>query len=281
MSPTAVTASRRLGVLRPSGRAALRAFGALMGRDLTVVRKQWIAFLLRTMMQPLLFVFVFAYVFPKIGQGIGGGGAAQAIFNTLLLPGLVASSMIFQGIQSVALPLVSEFSFTNEIEDRVMAPLPVWAVGAQKMVSGAIQGLIAAAVVFPLAYYVPEPRPVLAIHWLELLALVPLGTLLGAALGLVVGTRVDPRQISLVFSIIVLPMTLLGAVYYPWESLSAIPWLKWAVLINPLVYMTEGFRAAFTDLPHMPLWAIFLAMLGYGSLLAWLGIDGFRRRVLT
>src|SRR5687768_3322185 len=109
-------------------------------RDLVVLRKSLAAFAARTVMQPLFTVFVFTYVFPKIGQGVGGGGAASAAFSTLLVPGTVATASIFQGIQSVALPLVQEFGFTREIEDRVMAPLPVWAVAGEKLVAGAIQG---------------------------------------------------------------------------------------------------------------------------------------------
>ncbi|HEX9257720.1 MAG TPA: ABC transporter, partial [Actinomycetota bacterium] len=46
------------------------AFAALLLRDLSVLRKEFGQFIARTVMQPLLFVFVFAYVFPKIGQGV-------------------------------------------------------------------------------------------------------------------------------------------------------------------------------------------------------------------
>ena len=53
------------------------AFGALMLRDLTVLRKNFVEFVLRTVMQPLLFVFVFTYVFPQIGQGVGGAQPAR------------------------------------------------------------------------------------------------------------------------------------------------------------------------------------------------------------
>ena len=113
--------SRRPGARRWS------AFGALMLRDLTVLRKNFVEFVLRTVMQPLLFVFVFTYVFPKIGQGVGGA-QGETTFSSILVPGVIAIACIFQGIQAVALPLVQEFGFTREIEDRVMAPLPVWAV---------------------------------------------------------------------------------------------------------------------------------------------------------
>ncbi|HEX3807238.1 MAG TPA: hypothetical protein VHV52_10705, partial [Gaiellaceae bacterium] len=64
-------------------------FMALLGRDLRVLRRQFGQFIVRTIMQPLLFVFVFAYVFPKIGQGFHGG-ATGVSFTTVLVPGLIA-----------------------------------------------------------------------------------------------------------------------------------------------------------------------------------------------
>ena len=126
----------------------LETFAAMLARDVRVLRRQFGQFLLRTIMQPLLFVFVFAYVFPKIGQGFSSDHGAS--FTTILVPGLIAVSINFQGIQSVAIPLVQEFSVSKEIEDRVLAPVPVWGVALEKIVAGAIQAIIAALVVFPI-----------------------------------------------------------------------------------------------------------------------------------
>ncbi len=262
--------------------ATLTAFRAMLLRDLKVLRKTLGTFAIRTVMQPLMLVFVFTYVFPKIGEGIGGSARAQAAFSTLLLAGVVATSMVFQGVQAVALPLVQEFGVTREIDDRVMAPLPVWAVAVEKIVSGAIQGLLAALVVFPLALFIPATPVHLTVRWGYLLTIAPIASWVGASLGLVMGTKVDPRQVPLLFSIVILPMTFLGAIYYPWSTLSPITWLKWFVLINPLVYMSEGFRVALTSgVPHMPVPAIYGALVGFASLLTWVGITGFRKRVLS
>lgn len=264
------------------GRSSARAFWALTVRDVTVLRKQFVMFLMRTLVQPVLFVFVFAYVFPRIGQGVGGQSPeAQAHFTTLLVPGLVATACIAQGIQAVALPLVQEFGFTREIEDRVMAPLPVGLVAAQKIFSGAIQAIIAALLVFPAAALISEAPMQLNVNWWEALTMIPLATVLGAALGLTVGTRFEPRQVPLIFSLIVLPMTLLGAAYFTWDSLSPIPWLKTLVLVNPLIYMSEGFRAALTDIAHMPVLGIYAGLIGFTVALSWLGVAGFRKRVLS
>ncbi|MGH9012868.1 MAG: ABC transporter permease [Acidimicrobiia bacterium] len=267
--------------LTPKRTAAIVAFGALLLRDVQVLRKTAVAFLMRTVTQPLLIVFVFAYVFPEIGQGVGGSGAGATSFSTSLMPGLIGVAVVFQGIQAVALPLVSEFGYTREIEDRVMAPLPVWAVGVGKIVSGAVQSGLAALIVVPFALWIPSTPVNVDLNWPVLLTVGPLSCLLAGALGLAIGTRAEPGQVPLVFGIIVIPMTMLGAAYYPWERLDAIEWLKWAVLVNPLIYLSEGFRMALTDIPHMNAWGIYGALVGFTAVLGRLGIVGFKRRVLA
>ena len=56
----------------------LKTFNAMMAREFRVLRRNSISLFTRAVMQPLLFVFVFAYVFPKIGGGFMLGGAAAA-----------------------------------------------------------------------------------------------------------------------------------------------------------------------------------------------------------
>ena len=190
--------------------------------------------------------------------------------------------MIFQGIQAVALPLVQDFGYTREIEDRVLAPLPVGAIALEKVAAGAVQALIAGCLVFPMGLFVPAAKIHFHVNPLILVPVMLLGAITSAALGLFVGTRVEPRQVPLIFGLLVLPMTFLGAVYYPWQSLHSLRWLQIVVLLNPLVYLSEGMRAALTTgVPHMPV-AVFLAVLaGAAALLLRVGVTGFRKRVLS
>src|ERR1700734_3512117 len=228
------------------------AFLGLMLRDLRVLRRELGPFVVRIVMQPLLFLFVFTYVFPHLGQGnpmaANGGG-----FATILLPGLMAVAIMFSGIAAVALPLSQEFGITREIDDRVMCPLPVWAVALEKIVFSALQSMLAAALVVPLARFIPAvPVKPEVDNWPLLVAVVTLASLTAGALGLTIGTSVKPQQIGLIFGVVVIPITFLGCVYYPWAKLEHIPWLQIGVLINPIVYMSEGLRAALTPaLPHM------------------------------
>lgn len=268
-----------------------RAFAGLLLRDLFVLRREIAPFLIRVCMNPLLFLFVFTYIMPHMSGGAGMNPTAQmaagggANFSTVLLPGLMAVAIMFSGIAAVALPLAQEFGITREIDDRVMCPLPIEAVAAEKIIFSAMQSVVAAVIVFPLAYYIPStPVHAQVTSWPFLIAVMVLASLLAGALGLTIGTAVNPKQIGLIFGVVVMPITFLGCVYYPWAALGHDPKLHWiqrGVLLNPIVYMSEGLRAALTPaLEHMNN-ALILGMLCFFlALLTWLGMKGFRRRVV-
>ncbi|MBV8305387.1 MAG: ABC transporter permease [Acidimicrobiia bacterium] len=275
---------------RSTAQASRSAFAGLLLRDLTVLKKNLKEFLPRTILQPFLLVFVFLYVFPTIGQGIGSGrgAAGESAFATVLVAGVIGLSIMFQGIQAVALPMVQEFGYTREIEDRVLAPLPVSLVSIEKIVSGALQGLLAALIVFPIAAVVHSNaiHIHLQVHWLQLLIMIPLACIMCSSLGMTFGTRFDPRTVPMLFGVIVIPMTFLGGTYYAWTALSPVKvagfsWLQVLVLANPLIYVTEGFRAALTPSHHMHLYVIYPVLIGFCALFLWQGLTGFRRRVLS
>ncbi len=262
-----------------------RAFAGLFLRDLHVLRREIFPFLIRVIMNPLLFLFVFTYIMPHMSGGAAMNPTASmagANFSTVLLSGLMAVAIMFSGIAAVALPLAQEFGVTREIDDRVMCPLPVAAVAIEKICFSAVQSMIAAAVVFPLAYYVPA-TPVYAHvdNWPFLILVLGLASLTSGALGLVIGTSVKPQQIGLIFGVVVMPITFLGCVYYPWAMLGSLPWLKYGVLFNPIVYMSEGLRAALTpNLQHMNPVLVVAMLAGFLVLLTVVGIKGFLRRVI-
>ena len=273
-----------------------RTFGAMMAREFRVLRRNAIATFTRAVMQPLLFVFVFAYVFPKIGGGfvLGGGAAAAGAgaaaaggvnFATILVPGLMASMLLMQGIMAVTFPLVMEFSWQRTIEDRALAPVPIRVLAIQKIVAGAVQSFIGAVIVFPIVLLVHAAGQAPHVHvtnWALFALILVFASLLTSALGLLLGTVMDPRKMQMLFAVILLPATMLGCVYYPWPALHHIRWLQIAVLVNPMVYMSEGLRAVLTPvLPHMPMWGVMLALIGGTVVFGYLGTRTFTKRVLN
>ena len=92
------SARHGLAQLRPASTAYPRAFLALLQRDFHVLSQNAVLFIIRTIMQPLLLMFVFTYVFPKIGQGVGaGGGSGGAEFTSSLVAGVVTAVVVIRG----------------------------------------------------------------------------------------------------------------------------------------------------------------------------------------
>ena len=114
----------------------------------------------------------------------------------------------------------------------------------------------------------------------------PLSCITMASLGLLLGTSFEPRNIGLMFGFVVLPITFLGGTYYEWIRLAPVKigawhWLQTVVLINPLIYVNEGMRAAFTNAPHIHLYIIYPVLIGFTALFLTVGLHNFRGKVLS
>ncbi|GAC1361920.1 MAG: ABC transporter permease [Ktedonobacteraceae bacterium] len=260
---------------------ALAAFMAILGRDITVTGREFIAFLLQVLLQPLFFLFIFGTVLPKIG-------IAQQGFGALLLPGIVALTVVTTAIQGVTLPLVLDLGFAREIDDRLLAPLPVSLVAVEKVVFAAMRGLIAGVVIFPLAFLILGSEYQVRGDAIGVIIIVMiLASLAGATLGLTIGTLVRPEQIGLMFALILTPLLFTGCVQYPWSSLGVLRWFQIFTLFNPLTYASEGLRYAMVPGYHgHPLTTIPLIWTLLGLTVTFLaffiiGVRNFRRRVVN
>lgn len=279
MTASATTIPATRAAPRSPRAATWAAFAACVVRDLTVLDKNLQRFVPSAVLQPALLVFVFTYLFPLIGQAVGGEqGAAR--FSTLLLPGIVAHSIVFAGIFTVGMNLMLELE-AEELEDRVLAPAPIATAAVAKIAAGALQAFVAALIVFPVAAFLPATDVDLQIDWPVFLTVLPLACVAAASLGLALGTLFEPRSGPLLFSVVALPMSFFGAVFYTWDSLEPVPVIQDAVLANPLLYMSEGLRAAtVVGVDHLSLVAVYGVLAGFAILLAVIGIHGFRRHIV-
>jgi ABC-2 type transport system permease protein len=253
-----------------------KTFFALLGRDAHVARRNLVPLILQTFLQPLLFVFIF-------GRVMVGSGYMPAAYKSLLLPGIMAISMVFTGVWAVAMPLIAEFQFTREIEDRLLAPIDISWVAVEKVVAGLIQAVVAGLLVIPMAWIIL--RPGLDLH-ITSPVLFLFMTLLVAGFsscgGLALGCSVDQQHIGLMFSMVMTPMIFFGCTYYPWSALAKFPILAKIVLINPLVYASEGLRATLVpQFPHLWLPAVLVALTVFDILLLFVGLRQFRNKAVS
>ena len=251
-----------------------RVFGAVLQRDLFVTgRDVWI-FLAQVLLQPLFLLFVFGKVLASIG-------ATQSGYGDLLFPGIVALTAVLTALQATALPLVLDFSFSREIEDRLLAPMPVMWVGIEKIVYAVFRALVATGVMFPLGRWILGPLPLHGDGVLLLVVTIVVGSVLGSALGMTLGTFVPVNRLNILFALVITPLIFTGCTQYPWPLLSSLRWFQVVTLFNPLTYVSESMRAAsVTSVPHMSTWICVPVMLACAVLFIALGLVGFRRRAL-
>lgn len=251
-----------------------RAFAAVLGRDLVVTGRELPAFLAQVLLQPLFILFVFGKVLADLGY-VGGG------FGDVLLPGVIALNAFVGGLQNTALPLTLDFSFSREIEDRLLSPLPTRLVAMEKIVFGTIRGVVAGAVMIPLGLLILPDATLAPASLLPALAVMALGAFVGSAVGMVVGTAVSPRGINVVFTVVLTPLMFTGATQFPWPGLDRLPWFQIVCAVNPLTYVSEGMRAVMVPrIPHIPLWLCLLVLAVAGAVAAEAGMRGFGRRAV-
>ncbi|HKP82629.1 MAG TPA: ABC transporter permease [Pyrinomonadaceae bacterium] len=253
-----------------------KTFLALLARDAHVARRSLIQLLLQTFLQPMLFVFIF-------GRVMVSSGYMRPEYKSLLLPGIMAISMIFTGVWAVAMPLIGEFQFTHEIEDRLLAPIENHWLAIEKVCFGAAQAVVSGLAVIPAAWLLLRPGVELNLHSPVMFAGVTLlVALLSASGGLALGCSVGQTQIGLMFSMVLTPMIFFGCVYYPWSALASFPILQKLVLVNPLVYASEGLRGTLVpQFPHLPVIVVFLGLVIFDALLLIVGLRQFRRKAVT
>lgn len=251
-----------------------RAFWAVLYRDLYVTSRELATFLAQVILQPLFLLFVFGRILTDLGY-------AQEGYAELLFPGLVGLTAVVTGLQSSAFPLVIDFAYTKEIEDRLLAPMPTALVAVEKIVYAALRALVACALMLPIGVLILGSIPWRAGAAPLFILMVVLGSLVGSAMGLLMGTSVPANRINIVFSLVFTPLLFTGASQYPWPSLDGMRWFQVVTTLNPLTYVSEGMRAALVpEVPHMPPALCISVLVVAIAAIGWAGMRGFRRRAL-
>ena len=253
-----------------------KTFLALLARDAHVARRNFFPLLLQTFLQPMMFVFIF-------GRVMVSSGYMAPAYKSLLLPGIMAISMVFTGVWAVAMPLIAEFQFTHEIEDRLLAPINISWLAIEKVLFGTVQSLIAGLAVIPAALVLLRPGVELSMRSpLSFASVTLLVALFSACGGLALGCSISQTHIGLMFSMVLTPMIFFGCAYYPWSALAHFPVLQRVVLVNPLVYASEGLRGTLVpQFPHLSMLAVFVGLIFFDTLLLGVGLRQFHRKAVS
>ena len=250
-------------------------FIGLLRRDLLVIFRDFYNTFFRVMIQPLFYLIVFILLAPLSKMGI------SKEYAKILVPGNIALVMTMVGFQGM-MSLAVDFFHEKTIEYKALLPIsPVW-IGIEKVIIGMIQALLASSVIIPYAYLIlgSDFTNYFAIDWGWLILIALLSAIYSAFFGLLMGSIVDPAQSAFIITIAVVPLITLGGVYFTWESLTPYPALKYIILLNPLIYSTEGIRQALVSgVKSMPQYLQLLGLTISILIAAILGLKIFSKRI--
>jgi ABC-2 type transport system permease protein len=251
-----------------------RAFRMVLYRDIYVTWREFPAFLAQVLLQPFFLLFIFGKVLSSLGY-------TQPGYSNLLFPGLLALTAVITAIQTLAFPLVAEFGWTREIEDRLLAPMPTSYVAGEKILFALLRSLTATLIMIPVGILVLGSIPWRWSGFPLFVAGLVLGALVGAGFGLLMGTLVQPQRISLVFSLVFTPLLFTGCSQYPWPKLDHLRWFQIVTACNPMTYVSELLRGALVpQVPHIRPWVCIVVLVFSVTVLISVGLRGFYRRAI-
>ncbi|KOV63869.1 ABC transporter [Streptomyces sp. NRRL WC-3618] len=271
MTATTATEAPAAEVAAAPAKSQLHTFGAILWRDVFVALRQFPTFIGQAIIQPFFTLFVF-------GVLLSDAGYVDGDYSAVLLPGVLALNGFLGGMQNTALPLVVDFSYTREIEDRLLSPISLRLVAVEKILFGALYGFVASLMMTPVGMIL------LDLSWpisktVPALGIAGLGALAGASIGMCLGTSVSSDKVDVMFTLVLMPLLFTGSTQFPLVALDEVRWFQVICGANPLSYASEGMRAVTSpNVEHVPLPITLIVLVGSICLFAAVGIRGFLRR---
>ena len=231
-----------LGAPDAHGEPSLRVrFGWAVTDTLTITRRNllvWMrvpAYLMFTVIQPVMFVLLFRYVF---GGAIHVGGNVNYV--DFLMPGIIGQSAAFATF-GTAIALAQELK--KGVIDRLRSmPMARSAVLAGRLVADTGRMLVTILILIAVGYAVGFR---FANGWLAAVAMVVLATVFGLAIccisaytGLAIGDEESVQAFGLIW---LFPLTFLSSAFVPISSMPG--WLQAFANNQPVTYVINTMRA--------------------------------------
>lgn len=229
------------------------AYTTLLIREVLRFSRIWIQTILPPVITTALYFIIFGNLIgPKIGQMEGHN------YIDFIVPGLIMMTVITNSYANV----VSSFygsKFQGNIAEMLVSPIPNWIILAGFISGGVARGMAVGVAVTLVSLFFSN----LSIqHIFVMISIGILTSTLFSLAGLINGVYARSfDDISIVPTFVLTPLTYLGGVFY---SISMLPafWQK-ASLLNPVLYMVNGFRYGILGFADIPLWVSYLIIIGF------------------
>jgi len=252
---------------------ALKSFCALMHRDLVIFFATCKDRLINAVVWGVLTVLVFEYIMPQMGMpGMGSFMASGAI-----------ASWGFAEVTENISRFIADLEGERSISYYLTLPMPQWAVFVRLALSNAFQALFIAIFFIPLFKIILWNSFGLdQFSLFKFIVIFLLSHLFYGFFSLCLGAQVKSLDLmGNVWMRIVFPLWWIGCYQFTWKALyQAHPWLALINLLNPLVYIFEGTRAALIgQKEYLDFWFCCLALIAMTLIAGLFGIQKLKKRL--
>jgi ABC-2 type transport system permease protein len=226
---------------------------------------------------PIITTVLYVLVF-----GLGLGSRVQDIagvpYAAYLIPGLIMLQVIDQtyGESSSS---VFQGRFMSSIQELLVAPLSAAELVTGFIVSSILRALAIALLILAVGFLMVHTLPE---NWALYFLMILLVAALFGGIGIIFGLLAEKFDHIAVFTTFVItPLVFVGGVFTSMQFLP--PLVRRLSLFNPMFYMIDAFRYAFTGRSDVPLWLSIgivsaLALLAVGTALRMTAL-GYKLRV--
>ncbi|NGX46827.1 MAG: hypothetical protein K1000chlam3_00193 [Chlamydiae bacterium] len=251
-----------------------KIFWQLMRKDLRQFRRVYPGNFFDTCFLFFTNVVIFGYFMPKLGVSTN--------YGPFILVGAIASFGLFNIIAHVG-ELVFDIEGDRTITFKLSMPVPYWVIFGQLAVKWAFTNLLICTPLFLVGkVFLWENFDLTKINLLQLILIFPTAYLFFGFFSLwLTGMIKKPHNLSSLFLRFVNPLFMFGGYFFTWQtSFKLAPAIGYAILIDPMIYVMEGMRAACLGQEgYLPFWNCFFALWGFILVLGSHAILSLKKRL--
>ncbi len=240
------------------------SFYTMLRKGMVRIIRIWAQTLLPSLVTSTLYFTIFGTI---LGSRIGAlDGVPYMLF---VVPGLVMLSVITSAYTETAMTFFMGKFFARNIDEILVSPTPPWIIIAGFVANGVARGVIVGILVLIVSLFFALPS---VAHPLIILLFLFLSSLVFALAGLINGIYAKGFDgIMIVPTFVLTPLIYLGGVFYSIHSLPAI--FQKLSLLNPILYIINGFRYGFLGTADVSIWLCIGVLLGLAAI--FIGINWY------
>lgn len=237
-------------------------FFALIQKEVCRFTAIWVQTIVGPLSTALLYQLIFGHQLANISTGL-----AHINYATFLIPGLVMMQILLNAFGNGSSSLIQS-KYTGNIIFLLMAPISATNMYFAYLIASIIRGLMVGVAVLAVIIWFGNMQ---IAHLWAIIYFAILGAAITGGVGLIAGILADKfDQLAGFQSFIIVPLIYLSGIFFNIHNLS--PLWKNIALLDPFLYIVDGFRYGFLDHAGFELWYGVGLVLAFAVLINGIGV---------